>query len=675
MKTLFIGAWAIAAALATASYGGPAESNPTAKTFEDYCKDENLPADQREFVIAVLHSFVTTDCAEPQRRIDAGEMLQLGDPVVTDITPIAGFKNLTYFIAFRHSISDLSPLAKLTSLEYLNLDGNLIEDLSPLAGLTNLEAIRLRFNRVRDLSPLKGLTKLKSLNVKNNYISDFSALAQLTDLKRLAIGFYSADFDDSCEFQRIQSTGLKESLKHLKKLESFRANHLDLTDTKDLEALPNLRVVELDCNLIEETSLLDSLQDAYSIKLSFNPIKQLKSTKRNENLMSLSLRGLGLKDVAFLKNYPSLRELNLDHNEIFDASPIGELANLADLDARHNRIADASFLTKLPNLNTVYLEHNAIAKFPFTEISPDTGFIWLSDNALTDISGVESLRNLHELAIGTNPIKDISPLAELDKDLYLYLEMSHTDVTDLSPLQGVNLRGFIMDHSNFSALDQIPAFPKLGVLSLKGNGITSIAGMVDKFGDPGWLDVSDNPITDLTELKKFKNFAELRIARTKVANLDGLSHLNIVNELDISGLGISSLAPIANIRGIRDFIAANNQIADLSPLAKNGQYLGPVNLKGNKITSVASLGGSYWLRHAMDLNLADNPLGTTVAKTAENCPANTMAIAVNTWCQQKQPERSQWIKISDGQRIRRAFAKDRARRSGYHHGFTHSKRY
>ncbi|TGD19832.1 MucBP domain-containing protein [Levilactobacillus suantsaiihabitans] len=53
-------------------------------------------------------------------------------------------------------ITDISPLAGLKQLEYVDLSGNRISDLTPLAGLTNIKELYLAYNQITDFSVLAG---------------------------------------------------------------------------------------------------------------------------------------------------------------------------------------------------------------------------------------------------------------------------------------------------------------------------------------------------------------------------------------------------------------------------------------------------------------------------------------------------------------------------------------
>ena len=78
-----------------------------------------------------------------------------------------------------NAITDVSPLAGLRQLTHLYLSSNAITDVSPLKGLKQLRHLDLTTNRIVDVSPLAGLRQLTVLYLANNDISDVSPLVEL----------------------------------------------------------------------------------------------------------------------------------------------------------------------------------------------------------------------------------------------------------------------------------------------------------------------------------------------------------------------------------------------------------------------------------------------------------------------------------------------------------------
>ena len=113
--------------------------------------------------------------------------LTLYDNRITNINALSGLKQLQELVVPGNAITEIDPLSELVALEHLHLAGNLIVDISPLTDLANLEVLRLHRNAIMNISPLAGLTNLIHLSINDNAITDISALAGLTNLRHLTL--------------------------------------------------------------------------------------------------------------------------------------------------------------------------------------------------------------------------------------------------------------------------------------------------------------------------------------------------------------------------------------------------------------------------------------------------------------------------------------------------------
>lgn len=100
-------------------------------------------------------------------------------------------KLVTLSIDFNDQISDLTPLAGLRQLQSLNFSKDQVSDLTPLKQLTNLTDLSFSNAQVANLAPLAGLTKLTSLNLLRNHVSDLSPLQNLQGLSYLNAKYQS----------------------------------------------------------------------------------------------------------------------------------------------------------------------------------------------------------------------------------------------------------------------------------------------------------------------------------------------------------------------------------------------------------------------------------------------------------------------------------------------------
>ena len=110
--------------------------------------------------------------------------LDLCKTQINDASHLSGLTELVYLDITSTGITDLSPLSELTRLEALLADSNLafvdgtygamlyISDVSPLAGMKNLRYLAINEGQAKDYSPLYALDKLEYLSVSHRIGED-----------------------------------------------------------------------------------------------------------------------------------------------------------------------------------------------------------------------------------------------------------------------------------------------------------------------------------------------------------------------------------------------------------------------------------------------------------------------------------------------------------------------
>ena len=161
-------------------------------------------------------------------RIKTCIKLNLAMHPVSDLSALAGLKNLTHLDLRKTLVSDISVLAGLTNLTYLDLYFTKVSDLSVLAGLTNLTHLDLTSTRISDISVLAGLTKLTYLDLYGTKVSDVSALAGHKDMFYLTL--------------RDTRVSDLSALAGLKKLTYLDVCHSLVSDMSPVAGLPDLNL-------------------------------------------------------------------------------------------------------------------------------------------------------------------------------------------------------------------------------------------------------------------------------------------------------------------------------------------------------------------------------------------------------------------------------------------------
>lgn len=252
------------------------------------------------------------------------EVLQLGNNLISDLSPLTGLVKLRHIEFEENVISDLSPLAGLISVRELRLGNNLISDLSPLAGLINLRGITLHHNAITDLSPLAGLIRLEWIGMSHNPLADLTPLSGLMNLH------------------------------------NFHGWGTPVVGLSAIAKLPKLREINV-CD--GEISDLSPLVNAKALK-------------------ALYLPGNEISDLSPLKGLTGLTHLSLAHNHVSDLSPLEGLTNLTWVELRDNRISDVSLLAALNTLSWLDLSQNtAIRDVSPLAVLPNLTWMGLGQNS------------------------------------------------------------------------------------------------------------------------------------------------------------------------------------------------------------------------------------------------------------------------------------------------------
>jgi Leucine-rich repeat (LRR) protein len=142
------------------------------KSFAQWCQEKDtLSVATVRTIDILLKQAKTQSCKSADSILGKLTELNIREGKISDLRPIAGFKNLTILNLDDNKIVDLAPLSNLSKLTTLSLSVNKIVNVSPLANLSNLKSINLMANQIRDVKSLAKLKKLTWLQLSDNPIS------------------------------------------------------------------------------------------------------------------------------------------------------------------------------------------------------------------------------------------------------------------------------------------------------------------------------------------------------------------------------------------------------------------------------------------------------------------------------------------------------------------------
>nr|XP_002807174.3 leucine-rich repeat-containing G-protein coupled receptor 5 [Callithrix jacchus] len=288
--------------------------------------------------------------------------LWLDDNALTEI-PIQAFRSLSALQAMTlalnkiHHIPDYA-FGNLSSLVVLHLHNNRIHSLGKKCfdGLHSLETLDLNYNNLDEFpTAIRTLSNLKELGFHSNNIRSIPEKAFVGNPSLITIHFYD---------NPIQFVG-RSAFQHLPELRTLTLNGAsqitefpDLTGTANLESLtltgaqisslpqtvcnqlPNLQVLDLSYNLLEDLPSFSVCQKLQKIDLRHNEIYEIK-VDTFQQLLSLRSLNLAWNKIAIIHSnafftLPSLIKLDLSSN-LLSSFPVTGLHGLTHLKLTGNR--------------------------------------------------------------------------------------------------------------------------------------------------------------------------------------------------------------------------------------------------------------------------------------------------------------------------------------------------
>lgn len=215
------------------------------------------------------------------------------------------------------------------------------------------------------------------------------------------------------------------------------------------------------------------------------------------------------------------------------------------------------------------------------KLEKDSFSINLEDVTLTqkDINGLSDFKNLCIIRLKncTLEAQDLSPMAVSG---LMALELSNCKLTD----------------AQFATID----FSKLNSFTeLRVNGnpdLTDIAGVAVRADKLRQLDISDTGIQSFDWLSSFTRLDELRADRMQLQDTTLLESMIYLEELSLSGNGITSLEGLKNTSKLSKVDLSHNSLTDVSVLSRSEATLTVLHLENNDLADLSCLSNAKELK-------------------------------------------------------------------------------
>ena len=472
-------------------------------------------------------------------------------------------------------IEKLEDLKYLTGLKKLVLKNTNVADLTPLQNMKKLSILEIYSGRINNIDVIGELESLFSLSLYDIPIHSIQVLGQLNDLCFLKLG--GLPLDDISVFSRTKKISMLtlermpitdiSVLMHLRGL-----SHLEIISVP-IEVLPTLS------NLLEYIGLKNTnISDVSAIpnsveklSLEYNQNLDVNSLCALIHLTSLHIEGIELSEMRFPFSFPDLEELYVSGTHLSNINCLGDCPKLYYLNLQNNEIETIE----------------GIEKFEFLQ------YLILSDNKLQKINGIDKLPHLLWLNLSENPVKDLTPLGKVHS--LKRLELSGIDLRDIcleNLLNSVYLEVLHLVNCGLKDIKFIKKFHYLQELVVSKNQVSDIDEIkyitVTEESKDISLDLSYNPVEDLTPLQYCGRFSKLNLSGINLSTVKGINvfHYLYIYELMVENCGLKNLdtLKILGESKIYKLDLSNNELKELSLFIEDEWNIHELDVSGNCIT-------------------------------------------------------------------------------------------
>ena len=255
-----------------------------------------------------------------------------------------------------------------------------------------------------------------------------------------------------------------------------------------------------------------------------------------------------------------------------DFKPLASLTNLKKLSITHAKLEDLDFspLVHLPQLSSLKLSSNDLRSLKKLSTLKGSNIktLHLSFNKIKSLQGVENLLALEELVVGNNELIDVISIESLTQLKTLNLYGNHIrqplDLSRLKNLVDINLGQNKLEELIFYTEGHIK------YLFIHDNNIKDIQ-MIKNLRYLQTLDISKNPIEDLSPLSQLSQLLDLRINFVRpqgISSFDFIEPLQNLRRLELAGNGIEDVSSLSKMEFLH-LLTLNlsfNKVRDRRPL-------------------------------------------------------------------------------------------------------------
>ncbi|CAL6049550.1 Conserved_hypothetical protein [Hexamita inflata] len=358
---------------------------------------------------------------------------------------------------FKHehmNMNQITGIYQMEQLVELDLTSNRILDVSEIGNLTNLQKLYLQNNDIHRINELRSLAKLTHVNLSNNKIIFSEPLKQL----KVELLIDNNLIADSVTFKNQQQPKLNHFKAFLGPNSSDdQINELaivtsDVFYSVKMKSKYSQSVQNSALNIQNDAELQDfgfssdlnikslSVKDCWNVKLPRTLVNHLQGTLEK------------YQEVKPTKLPTQITQLSIANSKLTDLNGLELLTQLQKIELINNPVTSLKQIELLTQLQNIQLINNPITSFKLILGLSKVNSLTINSAKLTNFSGLNQMKQLVELDLGSNQIQEIDQIADQLKSL-------------------ANLKRFSVHNNNIHRVNAFRGLQQLSYLNVTNNKI------------------------------------------------------------------------------------------------------------------------------------------------------------------------------------------------------------
>ena len=399
------------------------------------------------------------------------------------------------------------------------------------------------------------------------------------------------------EFDTIPAKGTTafSALLSFPKMEQLDiSGNLYIRDLSPLEQLTGLKALNISNTLADDLFPVRNLTRLESLHMSNTPVTDIQPLKYNIKIVDLHMDGAGITSLDALDNLTSLETLHFSNTRVDSIQAISGLSLLKDLRLESTGVSDLTPLANLSRLEILDISGTLVTSLEPLSYVTSLKFIYLENTSIHQVEALSGLTNLQVIDLDRTSVSELDALKDLPSLQKIYCDQSGVSKSIANEFM-LSRPGVIVTYESEAlnkwwaemesewksvyrryremgqppTIEQLHGLTLITTLDISGNIAITNLEPVSKLTNLRELNCTGTMVSSLEPVKELIDLEYVDCSGTRIRTLQALQALVHLNELDISGTMVDSLAGLEGASGLEVLRMDNTQVDDLDAIAGN----------------------------------------------------------------------------------------------------------